>query len=126
MFSLLVYSLQTYSCFKTRLSGRKNKSTNVYATRPKGGLSIHWNFAYWPRGNVQVICKYSARATYTTFRSCPVHYCVFFRQPFSRQLYITLRILLNMRKRERIGNLFSACTLYTTGTFSHKLNRRRD
>ena len=26
----------------------------MHATRPKGGLGIHWNFAYWPRGNVQV------------------------------------------------------------------------
>ena len=26
----------------------------MQATRPKGGLGIHWNFAYWPRGNLQV------------------------------------------------------------------------
>ncbi len=26
----------------------------MHATRPKGGLGIHLNFAYWPRGNVQV------------------------------------------------------------------------
>ena len=26
----------------------------VHATRPKVGLGIHWNFAYWPGGNVQV------------------------------------------------------------------------
>ena len=24
------------------------KSTKVHATRPKGGLGIHWNFAYLP------------------------------------------------------------------------------
>ena len=30
---------------------RKKKNIKVHATRPKGGLSIHWNFAYWPRGN---------------------------------------------------------------------------
>ena len=30
------------------------KSTKVHVTRLKGGLGIHWNFAYWPRGNVQV------------------------------------------------------------------------
>ena len=30
----------------------------MHATRPKGGLGIHWNFAYWPRGIVQV-CIFS-------------------------------------------------------------------
>ena len=30
------------------------KNIKVHATRPKGGLGIHWNFAYWPRGNLQV------------------------------------------------------------------------
>ena len=33
---------------------RKKKSTKVHATRPKGGLDIHWNFAHWPKGNKQV------------------------------------------------------------------------
>ena len=26
----------------------------MHVTRLKGGLGIHWNFAYWPRGNEQV------------------------------------------------------------------------
>ena len=26
----------------------------AYVTRPNGGLGVHWNFAYWPGGNVQV------------------------------------------------------------------------
>ena len=26
----------------------------MHATRPNGGLGIHWNFAYWPRGKIQV------------------------------------------------------------------------
>ena len=26
----------------------------MHATRPKGGLGIHWNFAYWLRGSLQV------------------------------------------------------------------------
>ncbi len=30
------------------------KSTKVHSTRPNSGLGIHLNFAYWPRGNVQV------------------------------------------------------------------------
>ena len=30
------------------------KNTKVYAAGPKGGLGIHWNFAYWPRGNAKV------------------------------------------------------------------------
>ena len=30
----------------SRLSGKK--SIKVHATRPKGGLGIHSNFAYWP------------------------------------------------------------------------------
>ena len=38
--------------FRERLSEKKN--IQVYATRPKGGLDIHWNFAYWPKGNLQV------------------------------------------------------------------------
>ena len=37
--------------FRERLS---EKNIKVHATRPKGGLGIHWNFAYWPRGNLQV------------------------------------------------------------------------
>ena len=44
-----------YTCiqlFRERLSEKKN--IKVHATRPKGGLGIHWNFAYWPRGNLQV------------------------------------------------------------------------
>ena len=32
----------------------EKKNTTVHVTRLKGGLGIHWNFAYWPRGNVQV------------------------------------------------------------------------
>ena len=28
--------------------------TKVHARRPKCGLGIHWNFAYWLRGNVRV------------------------------------------------------------------------
>ena len=38
--------------FRERLSEKKN--IKVHATRTKGGLGIHWNFAYWPRGNLQV------------------------------------------------------------------------
>ena len=38
--------------FRERLSEKKN--IKVHATRPKGGLGIHWNFSYWPRGNLQV------------------------------------------------------------------------
>ena len=37
--------------FRERLS---EKNIKVHGTRPKGGLGIHWNFAYWPRGNLQV------------------------------------------------------------------------
>ena len=40
-----------YSYFE---KGCRKKSIKVHATRPKGGLGIHWNFAYWPRGNLQV------------------------------------------------------------------------
>ena len=32
----------------------EKKNIKVHATRPKGGLGIHWSFAYWPRGNLQV------------------------------------------------------------------------
>ena len=37
--------------FRERLS---EKNIKVHATRPKGGLGIQWNFAYLPRGNLQV------------------------------------------------------------------------
>ena len=47
---LLKY-IYIYSCFE---KGCRKKSTKGHATRPKGGLGIHYNFAYWPRGNVQV------------------------------------------------------------------------
>ena len=30
------------------------KNIKVHVTRPKGGLGIHWNFAYWPGGKLQV------------------------------------------------------------------------
>ena len=40
-----------YSYFE---KGCRKKNIKVHATRPKGGLGIHWNFAYWPRGNLQV------------------------------------------------------------------------
>ena len=29
------------------------KSMKVHMIRPKGGLGIHWNFAYLPKGNEQ-------------------------------------------------------------------------
>jgi len=45
--------------------------------RPKGGLGIHWNFAYWPGGNLQV--------------------CIFARGefvfPLRRPLYVALLLL---------------------------------
>ena len=34
----------------------EKKNIKVYTTRPKGGLGIHPNFAYWPKGNLQVCC----------------------------------------------------------------------
>ena len=37
--------------FRETLSEKKHQSAR---DRPKGGLGIHWNFAYWPRGNLQV------------------------------------------------------------------------
>ena len=40
----------------TAISRKVVKKTNIkkHATRPKGGLGIHWNFAYWPVVNLQV------------------------------------------------------------------------
>ena len=32
----------------------KKKNIKVYAKRPKDGLGNHWNFAYCPKGNLQV------------------------------------------------------------------------
>ena len=40
-----------YSYFE---KGCRKKNIKGHATRPKGGLGIHWNFAYWPGGNLQV------------------------------------------------------------------------
>ena len=48
----LILMFTRIQLFRERLS--EKKSTKVHATRPKAGLGIHWNFAYWPRGNVQV------------------------------------------------------------------------
>ena len=42
---------RTYSYFE---KGCRKKRTKAHATRPKGGLGIHSNFAYWPGGNLQV------------------------------------------------------------------------
>ena len=42
----------SYTAISRKVVGKKN--IKVHATRPKGGLGIHWNFAYWPRGNLQV------------------------------------------------------------------------
>ena len=41
----------TYSYFE---KGFRKNNIQVHATRPIGGLGIHRNFAYWPRGNLQV------------------------------------------------------------------------
>ena len=46
------FRVNIYSYFEKGC--RKKKNIKVYATRPKGGLVIHWNFAYWPKGNLQV------------------------------------------------------------------------
>ena len=58
---------------------RKKKNIKVYATRLKGGLGIHWNFAYWPKGNLQV--------------------CVFARgkfvYPLRRPIFVALLLLLH-------------------------------
>ena len=45
------FKLFRIQLFRERLS---EKNIKVHATRPKGGLGIYWNFAYWPRGNLQV------------------------------------------------------------------------
>ena len=45
-------NLHTDTATSRKVVGKKN--IKVYATRPKGGLGIHWNFAYWPKGNLQV------------------------------------------------------------------------
>ena len=45
-----------YTAISRKVVGKKN--IKVYATRPKVGLGIHWNFAYWPKGNLQV-CFYA-------------------------------------------------------------------
>ena len=41
-----------YTAISRKVVGKKN--LKVHSTRPKGGLGIHWNFAYWLRGNLQV------------------------------------------------------------------------
>ena len=45
-------SFRLYTAISRKVVGKKN--IKLYATRPKGGLGIHWNFAYWPKGNLQV------------------------------------------------------------------------
>ncbi len=43
-----------FCCIQLIRERLSEKSTKVHATRPKGDLGIYLNFAYWPRGNVQV------------------------------------------------------------------------
>ena len=47
----LLFNEPLYTALSRKVVGKKIK---VYATRPKGSLGIHWNFAYWPKGNLQV------------------------------------------------------------------------
>ena len=42
-----------YTAISRKAVGKKVPN-KVHATRPKGGLDIHWNVAYWPKGNEQV------------------------------------------------------------------------
>ena len=63
--------------FRERLP---EKASKVHATRPKGGLGIHWNLAYWSRGNLQV--------------------CIFARGefvfPLRRPIFVALLLLLHV------------------------------
>ena len=45
----MVHSVRVFFNY-TAISGKVvgKKSIKVHATRPKGGMDIHWNFAYWP------------------------------------------------------------------------------
>ncbi len=45
------YCILCIQLIRERLS---EKSTKVHAKKPKGGLVVRLNFAYWPKGNVQV------------------------------------------------------------------------
>jgi len=68
--------------FRERLS---EKSIKVHMTRPKGGLGIHWNFTYWPRGNLQV--------------------CIFARGEFVfplRRLYFYCRMSLSEKNSSKL------------------------
>ncbi len=52
---LTVHSASLHlGAYTANLSKVVEKSTKVHATRPESGLGYHLNFAYWPRGNVQV------------------------------------------------------------------------
>ena len=44
--------IHIYTAISRKVVGEKN--IKVYSTRLKGGLGIHWNFAYWPKGSLQV------------------------------------------------------------------------
>ena len=39
-----------YTAISRKVVGKKK--FKVHATKPKGGLGIHSNFAYWPRENL--------------------------------------------------------------------------
>ena len=52
LFSILRFSHLVYTAISRKVVGKK--TIKVHATRPKGGLGMHWNFEYWPRGNLQV------------------------------------------------------------------------
>jgi len=71
--------------------GLSEKGIRVHMTIPKGGMGIHWNFAYRPRGNLQV-CLF-ARGEFVF----PL------RRPFCVALLLlwVRKILLNFRGAER-------------------------
>ena len=79
----MLYSA-VYTAISRKVVGKKNNK--VHATRPKGGLGIHWNFAYWPRGNLQV--------------------CIFARGefvfPLRRPISVALLLLLHVFERGKI------------------------
>ena len=50
----MIFLLRHTAISRKVVGKKKKKNIKVHSTRPKGGLGIHWNFAYFPRGNLQV------------------------------------------------------------------------
>ena len=66
------FYIGTIQLFRERLSEKKHRSERD-RMGILGGLGIHWNFSYWPRGNVQVCIFAHGEFDFSLRRPLSVH-----------------------------------------------------